>query len=64
MKTEVNPFSVPWNIEWCIEKCPGLCTFFFKTSTLYLKFMHYHAVIYIFGGYFRFFHLCYAQTVL
>jgi len=37
MKTEVNPFSVPIDktiisphFEWCIGKCPGLCTAVFK----------------------------------
>ena len=29
-------------------KYPGLCTFFFKTSTWYLLFMLYYAVIYTF----------------
>jgi len=33
------------HIEWRIGKCPGLCTFFFKTSTWYLKFMLYYAAI-------------------
>jgi len=32
-------------IEWCIGKYPGLRSIFFKTSTRYLKFMHYHASI-------------------
>ena len=43
MITEVNPFFCPLDkkmtsprIEWCIGKCPGLCTLFFKTSTWYL----------------------------
>jgi len=25
------------HIEWCIGKCPGLCTIFFETSTLVPK---------------------------
>ena len=36
-------------IEWCIGKCPGFCTIFFKTSNCYLMFMLYHAVIENFG---------------
>ena len=37
MKTEVNTFSHEQEkdfplFEWCFGKCPGLCTFFFKTS--------------------------------
>ena len=55
MSAEVNPFFCPIDkkaisphIEWCFGKCPGLCTIVFKTSTRYLKFMHYHAVIQIF----------------
>jgi len=53
MKTEANSCFGPMDkiiicphIKWCIEKCPGLCTMFFKTSTWYLKFMLYHAVIF------------------
>jgi len=45
------------HFEWCIGKCPGLCTIFFKTFTRYLKFMLYHAVICVVWDtlYFRFF---------
>jgi len=52
MKNAVNLFCpmdkkmVTPHIEWRIEKCPGLCTIIF-TSTLYLKLVLYHAVIYI-----------------
>jgi len=34
--------------EWCIGKCPVLCTFVFKTSTWHLKCMLYHAVVNMF----------------
>jgi len=51
------------HIEWCIGKCPGLCTIFFKTFTWYLKSMLYHAVIYIVLDTLDFFYF-YAQTVL
>ena len=44
--------------EWCIGKCPGLCTLFLKTSTWYLKFMLYHAVFLDCLGYLRFFLNC------
>ena len=57
-KRMISPY-----IEWCIGKCPGLSTLFFKTNTWYLKFMLYNTVIYIFGGYFRIFTF-HAQTVL
>jgi len=51
--------SIP-HIEWCIGKCPGLCTIFFKnwhivvagTKPKYLKWILNHAVIYIFLKYF------------
>ena len=36
-------------IEWCIGKCPSVCTMFFKTNKHYLKFMLFHAVILNFG---------------
>ena len=58
MKTKVNPFFCPMDkkmisphIDWGIGKCPGLCTIIFKTSTWYLKFMLYYAVIKICLGY-------------
>jgi len=55
MKTDVNPFSVPWTRKRfpiiMNGVCPGLCTLFFKTSTSYLKFMLYYAVIWIVLGY-------------
>jgi len=54
---------IPPNIEWCIWRSPGLCTIFLKTSTVYLKFMLYHAVVKILLDNLKFFHL-YAQTVL
>ena len=37
------------------RKCPGLCTFVFKTSTQYLLFMLYCAVIWTFGDSLDFF---------
>jgi len=33
-----------YQIEWCISKCPGLCTISYKTFTWYLKFVLYRAV--------------------
>jgi len=59
MKTEVNPFLANGqenafpplcDIEWCIGRCPGLCTIFLNNFTWYLKFMLYRAVILIVGG--------------
>jgi len=56
MLPEGYPFFCPVDkrmtsphVEWCIAKCPGLCTIFFKTSKWYLRFMFYHAVIKIRG---------------
>ena len=47
-----KPFFCPMDknmtsshIDWCIGKWLGLCKIFFRTSTWYLKFMLYHAVI-------------------
>jgi len=41
MKTEVTPFLYPMDkkmisliLNGALEKCPGLCTIFFKTSTV------------------------------
>jgi len=68
----INSLSVPGgqkmifpDMEWCIRKCPGLCTVFFKTtcSKWYLKFMLYLAVIQMFLDTLDCFHF-YAQTVL
>jgi len=47
------------HIEWCIGKCPGLCTIFAKTSTWYLKLTLDRAVILIFGDTLDFFYLLY-----
>ena len=44
-------------------KCPGLCTFFFKTSTWYILFMLYYAVIMTFRDSLEFVHVN-AKTVL
>jgi len=33
------------SFEWCIGKCPGLCTMFFKTGKYDLKLMLYHALL-------------------
>ena len=50
MKTEVNPFFCPMDKKMfpLILNDAGLTTIFFKTNSWYLKFMLYHAVIYIF----------------
>jgi len=67
MKTEENPFSdgrqeiMSPHIEYCIGKCPGLYTIFFKTSTCLcfitqlIRCLGYETL--------DFFH-CYAPTVL
>ena len=72
MKTEVNPFLANGqenafpplcDIEWCIGRCPGLCTILLNNFTWYLKFMLYHAVVLIVGVLWILFNF-YAQTVL
>ena len=45
-------------------KCHSLCAIFFKPSTWYLKFMHYHAVVWSFGSLLNVFLQFNAQTVL
>jgi len=43
-KKMISPY-----IEWCIGKCPCLCTIFFKSVPWYLKFMLYQQLFRLFG---------------
>ena len=45
----MNKKMISTPFEWCIEKYPGLCTLFIKTSKCYLMFMFYHTAIQMFG---------------
>jgi len=69
MKTGVNPFFCPMDkkkisphIEWCIGKCRGLRTLFFKTSTCQVLEVYALSRVFVFLG-IHFFNF-YAQTVL